>query len=800
MTSFDARPAGNGITRRTMIKTSAVLIGSCALGFTGVTSLGCSADNNGGGASSGESDQVTLHVDGQRFFINGDAAGTAFSGAALSLVPNLADGTIALCYRDGENPDPCCLTLAPLGSPVIVTGTLRMLNVDGVNSDGVVSIQPDATISVLSLGSIKTADIEGSIDHLIVVGKSDAVAHNGARIGRATLGDSCADLVINANSSVGDVDAPFEAQVSGEGAGSARVTITGNEGAAEQRHGTLLEAANDDAAWEDAIAALTGAATAQQAKAPAGSGTASATASTAASARANGAASATTGTAASSFANPFAPQTAYADEAASDAVIDTEDTADDDNDENLLSFTPGEPLETDSEPDDSASDEQPAEDFQQDVATLGAEDPAPEADIALEAIDLLIAGLKFVGEQAAGRAFEYGSSSLLELVFGGNDESAQIIAKLTEIQGQLDDIERKIAQVIAQFDKQACYLQVNNYLSKFSAEMRWDLSKLNSMVESIDALPDGSEKEARRKEFAENLYSNPRYQVCGRYVYDMAGVLGNEIMQCYTGTNKNLFGAFDELMVLSYKWEHHGYEMRANFQSSVLSNFMALVNYSTFCLNEHYLAIKDDPEKKTELAEWLGFWKGLFGTATLPETALTLLAEDDDADGTATGVANEVAAMATAQKLVKRADNIRYYQVPGHQVQIAANAANVHTTKDGGLTQKQLMRDSAGHCVLTQDQLVNMYLDYGKKNTLTDILFGKGEGNLAAPRNTGAPFVAYQLPLIDERQMKHPSHLYRHKYYAPIVNNDGTTDRAYVALHDNGKRIFNFTGIAVYRV
>lgn len=741
MTSFDARPAGNGITRRTMIKTSAVLIGSCALGFTGVTSLGCSADNNGGGASSGESDQVTLHVDGQRFFINGDAAGTAFSGAALSLVPNLADGTIALCYRDGENPDSCCLTLAPLGSPVIVTGTLRMLNVDGVNSDGVVSIQPDATISVLSLGSIKTADIEGSIDHLIVVGKSDAVAHDGARIGRATLGDSCADLVINANSSVGDVDAPFEAQVSGEGAGGAHVAITGDEGAA-------------------------------------GSRTASATAAS---------------------TNPFAPQTAYADETAGSTTIDTEDTADDDSDENLLSFTPGEPLENDGEPDVSSND-QPAEDFQQDVAALGAEDPAPEADVAIEAIDLLIAGLKFIGEQTAGRAFDYGSSSLLDLVFGGNDESAQIIAKLTEIQGQLDDIERKIAQVIAQFDKQACYLQVNNYLSKFSAEMRWDLSKLNSMVESIDALPDGSEKEARRKEFAENLYSNPRYQVCGRYVYDMAGVLGNEIMQCYTGTNKNLFGAFDELMVLSYKWEHHGYEMRANFQSSVLSNFMALVNYSTFCLNEHYLAIKDDPEKKTELAEWLGFWKGLFGTATLPETALTLLAEDDDADGAATGVANEVAAMATAQKLVKRADNIRYYQVPGHQVQIAANAANVHTTKDGGLTQKQLMRDSAGHCVLTQDQLVNMYLDYGKKNTLTDILFGEGEGNLAAPRNTGAPFVAYQLPLIDERQMKHPSHLYRHKYYAPIVNNDGTTDRAYVALHDNGKRISNFTGIAVYRV
>ncbi len=784
MTSFDARPAGNGLTRRTMIKTSAVLIGSCALGFTGVASLGCSADNSGGNASSNDSDQVLLHVDDQRFFINGDAAGTAFSGAALSLVPNLADGTIALCYRNSENPDPCCMTLAPLGSPVIVTGTLRMLNVDGVNSDGVVSIQPDAAIGVLSLGSIKTADIEGSVDHLIVVGKSDAIVHDGARIGQATLGDSYADLVINANSSVGGVDAPFEAQVSGEGSGSAHVTVTGDEGAAEQRHGMLLEAANDDAAWENAVAVLAGAATTQQAKAPAGST----------------AAFATDSDAASSFANPFAPQTAYADEAAGDAAIDTEDAADDENDENLLSFTPGEPLETDSEPDDSASDEQPAEDFQQDVAALGAEDPAPEADVALEAIDLLIAGLKFIGEQAAGRAFEYGSSSLLELVFGGNDESAQIIAQLTEIQGQLDDIERKIAQVIAQFDKQACYLQVNNYLSKFSAEMRWDLSKLRSMTESIDALPDGDEKEARRKEFAENLYSNPRYQVCGRYVYDMAGVLGNEIMQCYTGTNKNLFGAFDELMVLSYKWEHHGYEMRANFQSSVLSNFMALIDYSTFCLNEHYLAIKDDPEKKTELAEWLGFWKGLFGTATLPETALALLAEDDDANGAATGVANEVAAMATAQKLVKRADNIRYYQVPGHQVQIAANAANAHTTQGGGLKQTQLMRDSAGHCVLTQDQLINMYLDYDKKKTLTDILFGEGEGNLAAPRNTGVPFVAYQLPLIDERQMKHPSHLYRHKYYAPIVNNDGTTGRAYVARYDNGKRIFNFTAIAVYRV
>lgn len=790
MASFDARPAGNGLTRRTMIKTSAVLIGSCALGFTGVASLGCSAGNSDSNASSNDSDRVLLHVDDQRFFINGDAAGTAFSGAALSLVPNLADGTIALCYRNSESPDPCCVTLAPLGSPVIVTGTLRMLNVDGVNSDGVVSIQPDAAIGVLSLGSIKTADIEGSVDHLIVVGKSDAIAHDGARIGQATLGDSYADLIINANSSVGGIDAPFEAQVSGEGSGSAHVTVTGDEGAAEQRHGMLLEAANDDAAWENAVAILAGAATTQQAKAPAGSGSGTA------SATASGLASAT-GTATASFAKPFAPQTAYADEAAGDATIDTEDAADD---ENLLSFTPGEPLETDSEPDDSTSDEQPPEDFQQDVAALGAEDPAPEADVALEAIDLLIAGLKFIGEQAAGRAFEYGSSSLLELVFGGNDESAQIIAKLTEIQGQLDDIERKIAQVIAQFDKQACYLQVNNYLSKFSAEMRWDLSKLRSMTESIDALPDGDEKEARRKEFAENLYSNPRYQVCGRYVYDMAGVLGNEIMQCYTGTNKNLFGAFDELMVLSYKWEHHGYEMRANFQSSVLSNFMALIDYSTFCLNEHYLAIKDDPKKKTELAEWLGFWKGLFGTATLPETALALLAEDDDADGAATGVANEVAAMATAQKLVKRADNIRYYQVPGHQVQIAANAANVHTTQGGGLKQTQLMRDSAGHCVLTQDHLVNMYLDYDKKKTLTDILFGEGEGNLAAPRNTGAPFVAYQLPLIDERQMKHPSHLYRHKYYAPIVNNDGTTGRAYVALYDNGKRIFNFTAIAVYRV
>ncbi len=225
-----------------------------------------------------------------------------------------------------------------------------------------------------------------------------------------------------------------------------------------------------------------------------------------------------------------------------------------------------------------------------------------------------------------------GGSSLSQSDLSLAARRDKALKRITVLQGQLDDIERKIAQVIAQFDKQACYLQVNNYLSKFSAEMRWDLSKLNSMVESIDALPDGSEKEARRKEFAENLYSNPRYQVCGRYVYDMAGVLGNEIMQCYTGTNKNLFGAFDELMVLSYKWEHHGYEMRANFQSSVLSNFMALVNYSTFCLNEHYLAIKDDPEKKTELAEWLGFWKGLFGTAPLPETALTLLADDDDAD------------------------------------------------------------------------------------------------------------------------------------------------------------------------
>ncbi len=107
------------------------------------------------------------------------------------------------------------------------------------------------------------------------------------------------------------------------------MTITSDEGAAEQRHGTLLEAANDDAAWEDAIAAPD-----RRRNRPAGE-----------SARRQR----------HRLRNrrlhqPFAPQTAYADETAGGPTIDTEDAADDDNDENLLSFTPGEPLENDGGP------------------------------------------------------------------------------------------------------------------------------------------------------------------------------------------------------------------------------------------------------------------------------------------------------------------------------------------------------------------------------------------------------------------------------------------------------------------
>ena len=205
-----------------------------------------------------------------------------------------------------------------------------MLNVDGVNSDGVVSIQPDATISVLSLGSIKTADIEGSIDHLIVVGKSDAVApQRRARIGRATLGDSCADLVINANSSVGDVDTPFEAQVSGEGS---RRRARDHH----QRRRGRRAAPRHAARGRERRCRL-----GRRHRRP--------------DRRRNRPAGESARRQRHRLRNrrlhqPFAPQTAYADETAGGPTIDTEDAADDDNDENLLSFTPGEPLENDGEP------------------------------------------------------------------------------------------------------------------------------------------------------------------------------------------------------------------------------------------------------------------------------------------------------------------------------------------------------------------------------------------------------------------------------------------------------------------
>lgn len=134
--------------------------------------------------------------------------GIAFTGSKLGIVPSGDGETLAIAYCDADGVKQV-MQIGQANVPVRVHGDIEMLAADDIASRYVVLIDEDATIDALFLGGIDRAEVSGSIASLIVVGKADAELRSESSVQSVIMGDSRADVHVDAGALVSEVYAPY---------------------------------------------------------------------------------------------------------------------------------------------------------------------------------------------------------------------------------------------------------------------------------------------------------------------------------------------------------------------------------------------------------------------------------------------------------------------------------------------------------------------------------------------------------------------------------------------------------------
>lgn len=770
-----------GITRRTFIKGTTVVVASTALGLSSLSIIGCS----GNGASADDPEgSISITVQDNSFSVDGNEA-IPFTGSRISLIPHVAEGTICVAFLDADG-NPEQVEVGALGAPVAIHGDLGMLTADGVAGEGELYIADDATVSVLSVGSIEKTSVAGSVECLVVVGGSDVETAESAYIENIVAGKNPGTVTTADGAAPLNVYAPEDELVALED----DVIVVHDEFAVEMNAHCLETFGDDDADNDSDWRGLLGEAPATRAfGAGLGAGALGATTAYAAENDDSG-----SGDDPSSGDDPDAPDDPSSGDDPDTPDPDTPDdpspTWDYDNDDvELISEDDIDSALSDDDGDDPWTSDDPPDIQLPDVSddevddllvgdTASDEVPFPGLDaVNLGDIDTellknaLKAILKYAGEQIG----DYSSEKFLDAVFGDDDHSAEIIAKLDEIEGKLEDIEKQISNLSKQLTKYAFATQVDNFISQYSVPIRTWLRAQDANRNEIDNVTDKKERAEQRKKFAENLMSKSDFTLLGKSVAYSAQDVVTAILHPYTASGTNLFGAFDGLTLYTYKWEHQGYNDRITFQNYLIGEFIAITAYAQYALRERIDVTKSDPNRKDEYLTAVAWAKVLFGKLPAYEDALNdpdypAAAEaagidpNDDEDA----LVQQVLDMAEKQKVVPRPSSERYYQVPGHEIHFTASGARVKTDKKARNNQKQLIWDNGGHHAVPREKLAQMLDDYGEGHYLDGILFGDDDGAIAPPPDaTGFRIVCYEWPL--EKKWEAPNY----KVYVPVIETNG---------------------------
>lgn len=295
------------------------------------------------------------------------------------------------------------------------------------------------------------------------------------------------------------------------------------------------------------------------------------------------------------------------------------------------------------------------------------------------------------------KVFTWGFGKLFDVVLGTKDSTQTVLENISQ---SLDSINSKLDNLIKQILDLGYGMQIQDYIN-YSQKMSIVNSTYLAELQAVDAMLDGDTKAQQQVKLIQDMNYDD--------FYTEVLLLGNKLIEISAITGFNLFTAFDKLAVNTYKWEHQGYEPRALFRNGALGLYLSLASFCEIAIQG---TLKDID--KTQVAE----------IAKLNNFHNSLLTQVD-----------EVNKMVADTSIIKRGDDVRYYQVMGHERLISSvpQRMSVPPISYNQIENKYLMSfivTSNGNHVPNQAWYQAVRNDYGNNKTLFSIFFSSEEGNL----------------------------------------------------------------------
>lgn len=806
----------NAITRRDALKLGAAATTVIVSGGTLAMLAGCEANSTADSPRYGAPapSETSFHVEDGKWFSDWTEEtkqGIAFTGSKLGIVPSGDGETLAIAYCDADGVKQV-MQIGPANVPVRVHGDIEMLAADDIASRYVVLIDEDATIDALFLGGIDRAEVSGSIASLIVVGKADAELHPESSVQSVIMGDSRADVRVNAGALVSEVYAPYAEQVEFESvpcaihtvdadyasqANKAFVRVLTGQGTEDERTFVLGLCAD-----LELPAAIVEAADAAK-------------------------------TSAAAFPVSLGPEKAYADEAGaaiadsakgsqadtatdSDADITFSDkpelTSDDPEWNRLEDFQPDPDAPIDENCIELPTDEELA------AANQGAENDIPFVQGDIDTI------LKGVANLALNKTVTYATNTLLSVVFGSNNG---VERALGEINARLDNIEREIQAVYTAIQEAELCSMINELIKTYFR----NTTDLVDFIEKFnrDYMKDFQEGTddyiAARKRVAMYLATatsaeNPRLTVDGKTVVAYAIDYCSALLAEQVGVALNPLEAYFKLSLLKSPWEQNTIAGRVGFQDEVVNKFGLLCGYAAFALRGYMDHLVDDvtlsdEQRKVEISQCVASWEQLFGTDAANAIAndyevanefSRIRATRDNASNNEEGYATRASRLIESYKVVPHADKWRHFMVPGKEVTLMTQAAVLKVNKSTGANQPQLTVSSDAHLVADIESFRKIYDYYGGKKTLHQILFAQDEASIALPDAGKKEDYSFSVSGVEpkaDRYIKSKGAIEHSQYYTPVVSGKMKLSQRNYYNYDNNRgskteKYFDITLLGVY--
>ena len=808
----------NAITRRDALKLTATATTLLVSGGALVMIAGCGAKSTAdspGNAEPAPSETSFRVEDGKWFsdWTEETKQGIPFTGSKLGIVPSGDGETLAIAYCNADGVKQV-VQIGPANVPVRVHGDIEMLAADDIASRYVVLVDEDATIDALFLGGIDRAEVSGSIASLIVAGKADAELRAESSVQSVIMGDSRADVRVDAGALVSEVYAPYAEQVEFESVPCAVRTVDADY--ASQANKAFVRVLTGQGTEDERAFVLGLCADLELPPVVA-----------------DAAGSAKTSTTASPVS--LGPEKAYADEAdkanASSAASSQADTASEDTDDADAAFSDKEELTSDDPEWSRLEDFQPDPDtpIDEDCIELPTDEELAAANQDTENDIPFVQGdidtiLKGVANLTLNKTVTYATNTLLSAIFGSNNG---VERALGEISARLDNIEREIQAVYTAIQEAELCSIINELIKTYFR----NTTDLVDFIEKFnhDYMKDFQEGTddyiAARKRVAMYLATassaeNPRLTVDGKTVDAYAIDYCSALLAEQVGVALNPLEAYFKLSLLKSPWEQNTIAGRVGFQDEVVNKFGLLCGYAAFALRGYMDYLVDDvtlsdEKRKVEISQCIASWEQLFGTDSANEIAndyevtnefSSIRATRDNESNSEEGYATRASRLIESYKVVPHADKWRHFMVPGKEVTLMTQAAVLKVNKSTGANQPQLTVSSDTHLVADIDSFRKIYDYYGGKKTLHQILFSQDEASIALPDAGKKEDYSFSVSGVEpkaDRYIKSKGAIEHSQYYTPVVSGKMKLSQRNYYNYDNNRgskteKYFDITLLGVY--